>query len=168
MGNSNSHGSSYATSDTQVIPPHSWAYSFPRSQYFRPSNGGSKVLPSHVPGQRLRPTENGSMLHNAGTITGKRPYEYMHRDEVSAVIYILPRNIRHIRFPVTYLHGKGSKSTLDALQKNQKYYIIIYRQSRRILLGALKIVYTRIPIPKNYQMFFKIIKYLRTIPKLLN
>lgn len=87
MGNSNSHGSSYATSsDAQVVPPHSWAYSFPRSQYFRPpaaaAAAGSKVLPPHVPGQRLRATDNGSMLHSAGTITGKRPYEFQRREEV--------------------------------------------------------------------------------------
>ncbi|XP_026813809.1 uncharacterized protein LOC113554254 [Rhopalosiphum maidis] len=88
MGNSNSHGSStsYATGgDARSIPPHSWAYSFPRSQYFRPPTSGPKVLPAHVPGQqraRLRPTENGSMLHTAGTINGKRPYEYLHRDDI--------------------------------------------------------------------------------------
>jgi len=93
MGNSNSHGSSsYATRDTQSIPPHSWAYSFPRSQYFRPPSAGSKVLPPPVPGQRLKTTENGSMLHNAGTINGKRPYEYLHRDEVRRMYATIIRN----------------------------------------------------------------------------
>lgn len=92
MGNSNSHGSSYATNggDMQAVPPHSWAYSFPRSQYFRPSAAGAKVLPPHMPGQRLRPTENGSVLHNVGTITTKRPYEYPHHgDDVSVSIAII-------------------------------------------------------------------------------
>lgn len=102
MGNSNSHGpNSYATSDTQVIPPHSWAYSFPRSQYFRPPTSASKVLPTHMPGQRLRPTENGSMLHDAGTITGRRPYEPMHqRDEVRSGPKRAVGAIAIARFPV--------------------------------------------------------------------
>ncbi|XP_050432278.1 uncharacterized protein LOC126840517 isoform X2 [Adelges cooleyi] len=79
MGNSNSHGIPYATSDTQVIPPHSWAYSFPRSQYFKPT--GAKVLPQPPPGQRLRPTDNGTVLHNGGTISVKRPFDYVHHEE---------------------------------------------------------------------------------------
>lgn len=65
MGNS---GSGHQQQVTLVEgPPHSWAHSFPRSASF-------KVLPDRVPGQRLRLTDNGAILHNGGTISGRKPY----------------------------------------------------------------------------------------------
>jgi len=65
MGNS---GSSHQQQVTLIEgPPHSWAHSFPRTTSF-------KVLPDRVPGQRLRLTDNGAILHNGGTISGRKPY----------------------------------------------------------------------------------------------
>ncbi|GAB6029020.1 hypothetical protein CHUAL_004808 [Chamberlinius hualienensis] len=36
-------------------------------------NGGFKVLPERLPNQRLRPTDNGHLLQNGGTLSGRRP-----------------------------------------------------------------------------------------------
>ncbi|XKL59877.1 hypothetical protein PGB90_000893 [Kerria lacca] len=67
MGNS---GSGHQQQVTLVEgPPHSWAHSFPRTTSF-------KVLPDRVPGQRLRLTDNGAILHNGGTISGRKPYTF--------------------------------------------------------------------------------------------
>lgn len=65
MGNSSSGHQPQAT--LVEGPPHSWAHSFPRTTSF-------KVLPDRVPGQRLRLTDNGAILHNGGTISGRKPY----------------------------------------------------------------------------------------------
>ncbi|XP_050538450.1 uncharacterized protein LOC126903919 isoform X2 [Daktulosphaira vitifoliae] len=92
MGNSNSHGIPYATSDTQAIPPHSWAYSFPRSQYFGPV--GPNGLPQHLPSPRLRPPENGTTMLNGGPIISKRPYDYRDNDEFQRG-YHVPRHYQH-------------------------------------------------------------------------
>lgn len=67
MGNS---GSAHQQQVTLVEgPPHSWAHSFPRSTSF-------KVLPDRIPGQRLRMTDNGAILHNGGTISGRKAYAF--------------------------------------------------------------------------------------------
>ncbi|KAG8312553.1 hypothetical protein J6590_020475 [Homalodisca vitripennis] len=41
-----------------------WAHSYPRPAH--------KVLPERVPGQRLRLTHNGNILHSGGTLTGRK------------------------------------------------------------------------------------------------
>lgn len=67
MGNS---GSGHQQQATLVEgPPHSWAHSFPRTTSF-------KVLPDRIPGQKLRLTDNGAILHNGGTISGRKPYAF--------------------------------------------------------------------------------------------
>jgi len=68
MGNSTSQALHRRTED------HSWTNSYPRdSRGVRsvkaPQN---KVLPERIPGQRLRVTDNGAILHNGGTISGRR------------------------------------------------------------------------------------------------
>lgn len=67
MGNS---GSGHQQQATLVEgPPHSWAHSFPRTTSF-------KVLPDRIPGQKLRLTDNGAILNNGGTISGRKPYAF--------------------------------------------------------------------------------------------
>ncbi|XP_075216856.1 uncharacterized protein LOC142322085 isoform X2 [Lycorma delicatula] len=53
-----------------------WAHSYPRA--------GHKVLPERVPGQRLRVTDNGAILHNGGTISGRRPSVHQTRPRSSS------------------------------------------------------------------------------------
>ena len=52
----------------------SWNNSFPRDprairSVKTPQN---KVLPERIPGQRLRVTDNGAILQNGGTLSGRR------------------------------------------------------------------------------------------------
>lgn len=49
-------------------PPHSWAHSYPRSSH--------KVLPERVPGQKLRLTQNGNILQNGGTLSGRKQQQF--------------------------------------------------------------------------------------------
>lgn len=63
MGNSGS-GSPQPQAPTVADPPHSWAHSYPRSSH--------KVLPERVPGQKLRLTQNGNILQNGGTLSGRK------------------------------------------------------------------------------------------------
>uniref|UniRef100_A0A1B6BXV3 Uncharacterized protein n=1 Tax=Clastoptera arizonana TaxID=38151 RepID=A0A1B6BXV3_9HEMI len=66
MGNSGS--SSLQPQAPSAEPTHSWAHSYPRPSH--------KVLPERVPGQRLRLTRNGNILHNGGTLTGRKQMQY--------------------------------------------------------------------------------------------
>lgn len=60
MGNSGSQ----AAGAGQQPPRRGWAHSYPRPVH--------KVLPERVPGQRLRLTTNGNILHSGGTLTGRK------------------------------------------------------------------------------------------------
>lgn len=53
---------------------HGWSQSFPRelTRHRSQPSAARKVLPE-PPGQRLRATDNGSIIHNGGTISGRRP-----------------------------------------------------------------------------------------------
>lgn len=53
---------------------HGWSQSFPRelARHRSQPSAARKVLPE-PPGQRLRATDNGSIIHNGGTISGRRP-----------------------------------------------------------------------------------------------
>ncbi|KAK7066404.1 hypothetical protein SK128_020169 [Halocaridina rubra] len=60
-------------------PPPNWTQSFPREHKKLKKYGviaENKVLPERIPGQRLRPTENGHILQTKGTITAKRMSEF--------------------------------------------------------------------------------------------
>ncbi|XP_066964168.1 SAFB-like transcription modulator isoform X2 [Macrobrachium rosenbergii] len=73
MGNQNS--GSVAVSH----PPSNWTQSFPREHKKLKKYGAlaeNKVLPQRIPGQRLRPTENGHVLQTKGTITAKRTTDF--------------------------------------------------------------------------------------------
>lgn len=61
MGNSNSQH--------QVLSPQ-WAHSYPRP---RPIPPHIKVLPERVAPLKLRTTDNGAILQNGGTISGRKP-----------------------------------------------------------------------------------------------
>jgi hypothetical protein len=69
MGNSTSHGLHRRTEEQQ-----SWANSYPRDPRTARSVKApqNKVLPERIPGQRLRVTDNGAILQNGGTISGRR------------------------------------------------------------------------------------------------
>ncbi|KAJ9599231.1 hypothetical protein L9F63_010315, partial [Diploptera punctata] len=72
MGNS--------TSSQHVLQQHkrsedqrTWANSYPRDpRATRVKAPQNKVLPERIPGQRLRVTDNGAILQNGGTISGRR------------------------------------------------------------------------------------------------
>ncbi|KAG7204198.1 hypothetical protein KM043_002033 [Ampulex compressa] len=75
MGNngSSSHRNCALPSDPLEEMGRGWTQSFPRERarcYAQPT--GRKVLPE-PPNQRLRATDNGSIIHNGGTISGRRP-----------------------------------------------------------------------------------------------
>ncbi|KAG0730034.1 hypothetical protein GWK47_029125 [Chionoecetes opilio] len=73
MGNQNS------SKGHHVHPPVNWTQSFPRENRRLKKYGATsenKVLPQRIPGQRLRPTENGHILQTKGTITGRRINEF--------------------------------------------------------------------------------------------
>lgn len=44
---------------------------------------GVKVLPERVPGQRLRLTRNGDILHSGGTLTGRKYDHQVHTPHLS-------------------------------------------------------------------------------------
>jgi hypothetical protein len=69
MGNSTSHGLHRRTEEQQ-----SWTNSYPRDPRTARSVKApqNKVLPERIPGQRLRVTDNGAILQNGGTISGRR------------------------------------------------------------------------------------------------
>lgn len=78
MGNSGSGHHSYKSSPSQT---QQFVQSLPRDGRGRGSsttaaqkyyNGGFKVLPERVPGQKLRLTDNGNLLQNGGTLSGRR------------------------------------------------------------------------------------------------
>ncbi|XP_014485332.1 PREDICTED: uncharacterized protein LOC106749893 isoform X2 [Dinoponera quadriceps] len=74
MGNNSSSSHQYCASNG---PSHEigrgWTQSFPRElARHHPQQPGHKVLPE-PPNQRLRATNNGSIIHNGGTISGRRP-----------------------------------------------------------------------------------------------
>ncbi|XP_069672375.1 uncharacterized protein [Periplaneta americana] len=70
MGNSSSSQAVHRRSEEQQ----GWANSYPRDP--RGARGvkapQNKVLPERIPGQRLRVTDNGAILQNGGTISGRR------------------------------------------------------------------------------------------------
>lgn len=75
MGNNSSSSHQYCASNGS--PSHEigrgWTQSFPRElARHHPQQPGHKVLPE-PPNQRLRATNNGSIIHNGGTISGRRP-----------------------------------------------------------------------------------------------
>ncbi|XP_045133457.1 LOW QUALITY PROTEIN: serine/arginine repetitive matrix protein 2-like [Portunus trituberculatus] len=73
MGNQNS------SKGHLVHPPVNWTQSFPREHKRLKKYGATaenKVLPQRIPGQRLRPTENGHILQTKGTISGRRINEF--------------------------------------------------------------------------------------------
>ncbi|XP_025161249.1 uncharacterized protein LOC105190640 isoform X1 [Harpegnathos saltator] len=74
MGNNSSSSHQYCASNgpSQEIG-RGWTQSFPRElARHHPQQPGHKVLPE-PPNQRLRATNNGSIIHNGGTISGRRP-----------------------------------------------------------------------------------------------
>ncbi|XP_012537677.1 uncharacterized protein LOC105837442 isoform X3 [Monomorium pharaonis] len=76
MGNNSSSSHQYCASSgpSQEIAGRGWTQSFPRElgRHHPQQPNGHKVLPE-PPNQRLRATNNGSIIHNGGTISGRRP-----------------------------------------------------------------------------------------------
>lgn len=76
MGNNSSSSHQYCASNgpSQEIAGRGWTQSFPREigRHHPQQSTGHKVLPE-PPNQRLRATNNGSIIHNGGTISGRRP-----------------------------------------------------------------------------------------------
>ncbi|XP_011169183.1 uncharacterized protein LOC105202380 isoform X1 [Solenopsis invicta] len=76
MGNNSSSSHQYCASNgpSQEIAGRGWTQSFPRElgRHHPQQPTGHKVLPE-PPNQRLRATNNGSIIHNGGTISGRRP-----------------------------------------------------------------------------------------------
>ncbi|CAL1687215.1 unnamed protein product [Lasius platythorax] len=74
MGNSSSHQYCASNGPSQEIGRRGWTQSFPRelARHHPQQPAGLKVLPE-PPNQRLRATNNGSIIHNGGTISGRRP-----------------------------------------------------------------------------------------------
>ncbi|XP_011266728.1 uncharacterized protein LOC105257654 isoform X4 [Camponotus floridanus] len=74
MGNSSSHQYCASNGPSQEIGRRGWTQSFPRelTRHHPQQPAGHKVLPE-PPNQRLRATNNGSIIHNGGTISGRRP-----------------------------------------------------------------------------------------------
>jgi len=77
MGNNGSSSHQYCASNrppSQEIAGRGWTQSFPREpgRHHPSQPTGHKVLPE-PPNQRLRATNNGSIIHNGGTISGRRP-----------------------------------------------------------------------------------------------
>ncbi|XP_072755313.1 uncharacterized protein [Anoplolepis gracilipes] len=74
MGSSSSHQYSASNGPSQEIGRRGWTQSFPRelARHHPQQPAGHKVLPE-PPNQRLRATNNGSIIHNGGTISGRRP-----------------------------------------------------------------------------------------------
>jgi len=76
MGNNGSNSHQYCASNgpSQEIAGRGWTQSFPRElgRHHPQQSTGHKVLPE-PPNQRLRATNNGSIIHNGGTISGRRP-----------------------------------------------------------------------------------------------
>ncbi|XP_071524573.1 uncharacterized protein [Panulirus ornatus] len=73
MGNQNSSKAGF------THPPATWTQSFPRENKRLKKYGATadtKVLPQRIPGQRLRPTENGHVLQTKGTITARKMSEF--------------------------------------------------------------------------------------------
>lgn len=73
MGNnSSSHHHHAPVGAAREMGP-GWTHSFPREMHRQHlQSPGHKVLPE-PPNQRLRATNNGSIIHNGGTISGRRP-----------------------------------------------------------------------------------------------
>lgn len=74
MGNSGSAHSTLPNSDEHNNyrhPPSQWSQSIPRDSTNRHSHQ-IKVLPELKGGPRLRPTNNGNILHGGGTLSGRR------------------------------------------------------------------------------------------------
>lgn len=74
MGSSSSHQYCASNGPSQEIGRRGWTQSFPRelARHHPQQPAGLKVLPE-PPNQRLRATNNGSIIHNGGTISGRRP-----------------------------------------------------------------------------------------------
>ncbi|XP_074109384.1 uncharacterized protein LOC141534133 isoform X1 [Cotesia typhae] len=71
MGNSSSHHTAAVAQEMG----RGWTQSFPREltrHHHHSQAPGHKVLPE-PPNQRLRATNNGNIIHNGGTISGRRP-----------------------------------------------------------------------------------------------
>ncbi|XP_029163558.1 uncharacterized protein LOC114934987 isoform X2 [Nylanderia fulva] len=74
MGSSSSHQYCASNGPSQEIGRRGWTQSFPRelARHHPQQPAGLKVLPE-PPNQRLRATNNGNIIHNGGTISGRRP-----------------------------------------------------------------------------------------------
>ncbi|KAL0112420.1 hypothetical protein PUN28_012037 [Cardiocondyla obscurior] len=74
MGNNGSSSHQYCASNGHEVAGRGWTQSFPRElgRHHPQQQTGHKVLPE-PPNQRLRATNNGSIIHNGGTISGRRP-----------------------------------------------------------------------------------------------
>ncbi|XP_015585228.1 biorientation of chromosomes in cell division protein 1-like 1 isoform X2 [Cephus cinctus] len=73
MGNNSSSHQHYAAGGGLAQEMgRGWTHSFPRELTRHSQPQGLKVLPE-PPNQRLRATNNGSIIHNGGTISGRRP-----------------------------------------------------------------------------------------------
>lgn len=102
MGNSGSNNSAshqqQCTSSNQEMG-RGWTHSFPRELTRHHSQPpGHKVLPE-PPNQRLRATNNGSIIHNGGTISGRRPSALTLPHDLNKVC-ITPRDIySHLHHP---------------------------------------------------------------------
>lgn len=148
MGNQSS--SSVALSH----PPPTWTQSFPRekkrSLQNKHSSPENKVLPERIPGQRLRPTENGHILHTQGTISARHLSEF-HAPHHSGyppppgpmmhpMMQPMPHHhsMTHLQHQMS-MHGHHSGST-SALHHQQMY------DERAASMHNLRIGYP----PKNY------------------
>ncbi|XP_046602250.1 uncharacterized protein LOC107218590 isoform X1 [Neodiprion lecontei] len=73
MGNNSSSHHHHAQGGVAREMGPGWTHSFPREMHRQHlQSSGHKVLPE-PPNQRLRATNNGSIIHNGGTISGRRP-----------------------------------------------------------------------------------------------
>ncbi|XP_012261055.2 uncharacterized protein LOC105688962 isoform X1 [Athalia rosae] len=73
MGNNSSSHHHHAQGGVAREMGPGWTHSFPRDMHRQHlQSSGHKVLPE-PPNQRLRATNNGSIIHNGGTISGRRP-----------------------------------------------------------------------------------------------
>lgn len=84
MGNSSSHHTAAVAQEMG----RGWTQSFPREltrHHHHSQAPGHKVLPE-PPNQRLRATNNGNIIHNGGTISGRRPSAFTLPHDLNKVI----------------------------------------------------------------------------------
>ncbi|XP_043792594.1 uncharacterized protein LOC122714895 isoform X2 [Apis laboriosa] len=100
---------------------HGWSQSFPRelTRHKSQPSAARKVLPE-PPGQRLRATDNGSIIHNGGTISGRRPPTFASSRDLAK---------RNDHPPPSFRERSGSASNLvrPCSRRIDRHY---YRSSR--------------------------------------